>query len=210
MATGRRHRANPRRPSGGAALRQNDHLGFEVPCEYAGQEHRYCPDLIVVVNDGRGREDPLDLVLEVKGEHDEMDDAKHDTMRRLWVPAVNADGRLKRWGSSRSTVRMRRDVQSANISRPAIYWQKDSANQKPWHPPPRKSRATTRHAASSATLYAPQGEPTISINPSSSSGTPSASRAAATNGSHLYTLSWSRPRRHKPRRRPPRPPGRRA
>ena len=27
-----------------------------------------------------------------------MDDAKHDTMRRLWVPAVNADGRFKRWG----------------------------------------------------------------------------------------------------------------
>ncbi len=44
-----------------------------------------------------------------------MDDAKHDTMRRLWVPAVNADGRLKRWGSSRSTVRMRRDAQSTDI-----------------------------------------------------------------------------------------------
>ena len=77
---------------------KNDHLGFEVPYEYAGREHRYRPDFIVVVNDGRGREDPLHLVLEVKGEHDGMDDAKHDTMRRLWVPAVNADGRFKRWG----------------------------------------------------------------------------------------------------------------
>lgn len=33
----------------------------------------------------------------VKGQRDMMDDAKHDTTRRLWVPAVNADGRFGRW-----------------------------------------------------------------------------------------------------------------
>jgi type III restriction enzyme len=77
---------------------KNDHLGFEVPYEYAGQEHRYRPDFIAALNDGRGAEDPLHLVLEVKGERDGMDDAKHDTIRRLWVPAVNADGRYGRWG----------------------------------------------------------------------------------------------------------------
>ena len=77
---------------------KNDHLGFEVPYEYAGQEHRYRPDFIIVLNDGHGPDDPLHLILEVKGERDSTDDAKHDTMGRLWVPAVNADGRFGRWG----------------------------------------------------------------------------------------------------------------
>jgi type III restriction enzyme len=76
---------------------KNDHLGFEVPYEYGGKEHHYRPDFIAVLDDGHGPDDPLHMVLEVKGERDGMDDAKHDTMRRLWVPAVNADGRFGRW-----------------------------------------------------------------------------------------------------------------
>ena len=76
---------------------KNDHLGFEVPYVFLGQEHRYRPDFIAVVDDGHGADDALSLVLEVKGERDAVDDAKHDTMRRMWVPAVNADGRFGRW-----------------------------------------------------------------------------------------------------------------
>jgi type III restriction enzyme len=59
---------------------KNDRLGF-----------------VVVVDDGRGPDDPLHLVLEVKGRQTAQDDAKHDTMRKLWVPAVNALGRFGRW-----------------------------------------------------------------------------------------------------------------
>jgi type III restriction enzyme len=57
---------------------KNDHLGFEVPYVFLGREHRYRPDFIAVVDDRRGADDPLSLVLEVKGEHDAADDAKHD------------------------------------------------------------------------------------------------------------------------------------
>ncbi len=76
---------------------KNDRLGFEVPYTHAGAEHQYRPDFIAVLNDKAGANDPLRLVLEVKGERDGRDDAKHDTMQRLWVPAVNAAGRYGRW-----------------------------------------------------------------------------------------------------------------
>ena len=76
---------------------KNDRLGFEVPYEHGGQDHVYRPDFIAVLDDGAGPEDPLNLVLEVKGERDVQDDAKHGTMRALWVPAVNGAGRHGRW-----------------------------------------------------------------------------------------------------------------
>ncbi len=76
---------------------KNDRLGFEVPYEHGGQDHLYRPDFIAVLDDGSGPDDPLHLVLEVKGERDAQDDAKHDTMRRLWVPSVNGAGRHGRW-----------------------------------------------------------------------------------------------------------------
>ena len=49
-------------------------------------------------DDGAGPDDPLHLVLEVKGQRDAQDDAKHDTTARLWVPAVNSAERWGRWG----------------------------------------------------------------------------------------------------------------
>ena len=76
---------------------KNDRLGFEVPYVHGGQEYQYRPDFIAVLDDGAGLDDSLHLVLEVKGERDAQDDAKHSTMRSLWVPAVNAAGRHGRW-----------------------------------------------------------------------------------------------------------------
>jgi type III restriction enzyme len=73
------------------------HVLGDVPYVFQGQDRRYRPDFIAVMDDGRGSEDPLHLVLEVKGERDAADDAKDDTMRRMWVPAVNAAGRFGRW-----------------------------------------------------------------------------------------------------------------
>lgn len=76
---------------------KNDRLGFEIPYEHGGAEHQYRPDFIALVDDGAGADDLLHLVLEVKGERDAKDDAKHDTMQKLWVPAVNGTGRYGRW-----------------------------------------------------------------------------------------------------------------
>jgi type III restriction enzyme len=76
---------------------KNDRLGFEVPYVDGSTERHYRPDFIVVVDDGRGPNDPLHLVLEVKGRQTAQDDAKHDTTRKLWVPSVNAQGRFGRW-----------------------------------------------------------------------------------------------------------------
>ena len=76
---------------------KNHNLGFEVPYEYRGETHRYRPDYILKVDDGRGPDDPLNLVVEVKGRRSEQDAAKADTMQTRWVPGVNALGRFGRW-----------------------------------------------------------------------------------------------------------------
>jgi type III restriction enzyme len=76
---------------------KNDRLGFEVPYVHGGEEHHYRPDFIAVLDDGHGPDDPLHVVLEMKGRRDVQDDAKHDTMNTLWVPALNAAARYGRW-----------------------------------------------------------------------------------------------------------------
>lgn len=76
---------------------KNHNLGFEVPYEYRGETHRYRPDYILKLDDGLGTENPLNLVVEVKGRRDEQDAAKADTMQTRWVPGVNALGRFGRW-----------------------------------------------------------------------------------------------------------------
>ena len=40
---------------------------------------------------------PINLVVEIKGARDDSDAAKADTMRKAWVPAVNASGQFGRW-----------------------------------------------------------------------------------------------------------------
>ena len=75
---------------------KNHNLGFEVPYEFAGDTLSYRPDYIARIDDG-GPE-PLNLVIEVKGQRDEKDKAKAETMRNLWVPAVNNARRFGRWG----------------------------------------------------------------------------------------------------------------
>jgi type III restriction enzyme len=76
---------------------KNDHLGFEVPYVDGSTEHRYRPDFIAVIDDGHGPDDPLHLIVEMKGRQTPQDDAKHDTARTLWIPAVNALARFGRW-----------------------------------------------------------------------------------------------------------------
>lgn len=76
---------------------KNHNLGFEVPYSASGEARRYRPDFILRVDDGRGPDDPLNLVVEIKGARDEDDKDKAETMRTRWVPGVNALGDYGRW-----------------------------------------------------------------------------------------------------------------
>lgn len=74
---------------------KNNGLGFEVPYTFMGDEHAYRPDFIVQVDDGHAT--PLNVVVEIKGHRGPDAEAKRDALNRLWVPAVNNDGRWGRW-----------------------------------------------------------------------------------------------------------------
>ena len=74
---------------------KNHGLMFEVPYEFGGDTYRYRPDFIVRLG-AKGTE-PLNLVVEVKGQRKEKDTAKADTMSKVWVPAVNNAGKYGRW-----------------------------------------------------------------------------------------------------------------
>lgn len=69
---------------------KNQALGFDIPYLDAGTTHRYVPDFLVRLD--VGEEQPLNLILEVKGMRDEGDKAKAQTTRDMWVPGVNALG----------------------------------------------------------------------------------------------------------------------
>lgn len=75
---------------------KNQALGFDIPYLDAGTTRRYVPDFLVRLDDGG--EEPLNVVLEVKGVRDESDKAKAQTARDLWVPGINALGGYGRWG----------------------------------------------------------------------------------------------------------------
>lgn len=76
---------------------KNHNVGFDVPYEFRGETHLYRPDYILKLDDGAGAENPLNLVVEVKGRRSDQDAAKADTMQTRWVPGVNALGRFGRW-----------------------------------------------------------------------------------------------------------------
>nr|WP_208636339.1 hypothetical protein [Mesorhizobium helmanticense] len=77
------------------AYAKNQALGFDIPYLDAGVMRRYMPDFLVRLDDGG--DEPLKLILEVKGLRDETDKAKAQTTRELWVRGVNALGGFGRW-----------------------------------------------------------------------------------------------------------------
>ncbi|HWL94285.1 MAG TPA: DEAD/DEAH box helicase family protein, partial [Phycisphaerae bacterium] len=76
---------------------KNHNLGFTIPYTINGEEHQYHPDFIAVLDDGRGPDDPLNLIIEVTGEKDKDKAAKVATARTMWIPAVNNHGGFGRW-----------------------------------------------------------------------------------------------------------------
>ena len=59
---------------------KNHNLGFEVPYRFGSENRRYRPDFIVLVDDGRGENDLLHLVVEIKGYRREDAKEKKTTM----------------------------------------------------------------------------------------------------------------------------------
>ncbi|MGD9933409.1 MAG: BPTD_3080 family restriction endonuclease [Dehalococcoidia bacterium] len=82
---------------------KNHNLGFEVPYRFAAESRRYRPDFIVKVDDGRGDEDLLNLVIEIKGYRGEDAKEKKSTMETYWLPGVNNLGRYGRWAFAEFT-----------------------------------------------------------------------------------------------------------
>ncbi len=80
---------------------KNHNLGFEVPYRFGSQARKYVPDFIVLVDDGY--EDPLHLIVEIKGYRGEDAKEKKSTMETYWVPAVNHLGRHGRWAFAEFT-----------------------------------------------------------------------------------------------------------
>jgi type III restriction enzyme len=81
------------------AYTKNHNLGFEVPYRLGSEARRYRPDFIVLVDDGRGNDDLLHLVVETKGYRGEDAKAKKLAMEAYWIPGVNAAKTWGRWAS---------------------------------------------------------------------------------------------------------------
>jgi type III restriction enzyme len=82
---------------------KNHNLGLEVPYRYGSETRTYRPDFIVQIDDGRGDEDPLNLVVEIKGYRREDAKEKKATMETYWIPGVNNLGTFGRWAFAEFT-----------------------------------------------------------------------------------------------------------
>ncbi|GBE53737.1 type III restriction enzyme, res subunit [bacterium BMS3Bbin14] len=82
---------------------KNHNLGLEVPYRYGSETHTYLPDFIVLVDDGHGEDDPLHLIVEIKGYRREDAKEKKATMETYWVPGVNNLGKYGRWAFAEFT-----------------------------------------------------------------------------------------------------------
>lgn len=71
---------------------KNDHLGFQVHYLWKGSKRRYVPDFLIRLSNGKT------LVLEIKGEDSDQNQAKLSAMRQ-WVEAVNSKGGFGLWAS---------------------------------------------------------------------------------------------------------------
>lgn len=80
---------------------KNHALGLEVPYRFKSEARRYLPDFILLVDDGH--EDPLHLIVEIKGYRGEEAKVKKETMDTYWIPGVNNLGAHGRWAFAELT-----------------------------------------------------------------------------------------------------------
>jgi type III restriction enzyme len=83
------------------AYAKNHNLGLEVPYKYGSTPRIYIPDFIVLVDDGH--DDPLHLIVEVKGYRREDAKEKKSTMETYWIPGVNNAKGYGRWAFAELT-----------------------------------------------------------------------------------------------------------
>lgn len=82
---------------------KNHNLGLEVPYRYGSEMRRYIPDFIVLIDDGKGDDDLLHLIVEIKGYRREDAKEKKSTMENYWIPGVNNSGQYGRWSFAEFT-----------------------------------------------------------------------------------------------------------
>ncbi len=71
-----------------AWARNSRSLDFSIPYAYQGDTSLYYPDFIARIR--TGLQETVFYIIETKGEYDDRDRAKAETVRRQWLPAVNA------------------------------------------------------------------------------------------------------------------------
>lgn len=74
------------------AWAKNDHLGFEITYTYKGVVHKFRPDYLIRLVNGRM------LVLEVKGQDNQEQQTKREFLAE-WVEAVNGHGGFGEWAA---------------------------------------------------------------------------------------------------------------
>ena len=82
---------------------KNHNLGLDVPYRFLSESRKYIPDFIVLVDDGHGPDDPLHLIVEIKGYRQEDAKIKKETMDTYWIPGVNNHGTFGRWAFAEFT-----------------------------------------------------------------------------------------------------------
>jgi type III restriction enzyme len=80
---------------------KNHNLGLDVPYRYGSIPRIYIPDFILLVDDGH--DDPLNLIVEIKGYRGEDAIEKKNTMEAYWLPGVNAAAEFGRWAFAEFT-----------------------------------------------------------------------------------------------------------
>lgn len=77
---------------------KNHHtLGFTIPyINHEGENRRYVPDFIVRIQ-SNSTDDILNLILEVSGMSREDKKQKVNTIKNMWLPAVNGCGEFGKW-----------------------------------------------------------------------------------------------------------------
>ena len=82
---------------------KNHNLGLEVPYRFGSETRNYRPDFIVLVDDGHGEDDLLNLIVEIKGYRREDAKEKKGTMDAYWIPGVNNLKTAGRWAFAEFT-----------------------------------------------------------------------------------------------------------
>lgn len=80
---------------------KNHNLGLEVPYRFGSEKRIYFPDFIVLLENGT--QEPLHLIVEIKGYRREDAKEKKATMDTYWIPGVNNLGQYGRWAFAEFT-----------------------------------------------------------------------------------------------------------